>query len=161
MPFCTKCGADVAGVRFCAQCGTPVETAAGDEPSRPSAGPSASAGPSGAGAATGMSDNVAAALAYITPIAIVFLLIEPYKRIPFVRFHSFQSIFFCVAAIVLQIALGVTGLILGFAGMGLMMGMLSPLVSLGIFVLWIVLLVKAYQGEKFSLPVIGEMAAKQ
>jgi uncharacterized membrane protein len=160
MPFCAKCGADVTGVRFCAKCGAPVEEAAGAGASGFSG--SASAGPQvGASQGSGMSENVAAALSYITPIAIVFLLIDPYKTIRFVRFHSFQSIFFCVAAIILQVGLTILSIVLGFAGIGLLMGLLSPFISLAIFVLWIVLVIKAYQGQMFDLPVIGDLARKQ
>src|SRR5229473_3317459 len=48
-------------------------------------------------ASSGMQNNVAAALSYITIVGIVFLLIEPYNKIRFVRFHAFQSVFFAVA----------------------------------------------------------------
>lgn len=172
MPFCTKCGADVSGVRFCAQCGTPVESAGAGTPAaaggssagaagQPGAAGQSSTGPGGAAASPGVSDNLAAALAYITPIAIVLLLVEPYKNIRFVRFHCFQSIFFCAAAIVLQIALGITSLILSFVGIGILTALLGPLVSIGIFVLWVLLAVRAYQGQMYPLPVIGDLATKQ
>jgi uncharacterized membrane protein len=47
---------------------------------------------------TGLSDNSAGALAYVTFIpAIVFLAMPPYNQSPYVRFHAWQSIFLFVA----------------------------------------------------------------
>ncbi len=158
MPFCSKCGADITGVASCPQCGT----AAGEQPAGQPAGQPEGAGtaPQTAPAAQSLSNNVAGALAYVTPIpAIIFLLIDPFKTIRFVRFHSLQSIIFCVTAFVLQFALGIVSVALSFMGIGFM-GLLGTLISLGIFVLWIVLVIKAYQGQEFQLPVIGGLAAK-
>lgn len=103
------------------------------------------------------------ALAYVTIIpAIVFLLIEPYKHNRFIRFHSFQCIFFTLAAIALNIATTILSVVLSFVGgIGILLGMLGMLVSVGIFIVWIVLVMKAYQGQEFRLPVIGDLAAKQ
>lgn len=158
MPFCSKCGADVTGVASCPQCGTAAE----GQPAGQPAGDPAAAGtaPQAAPAAQSLPDNVAGALAYVTPIpAIIFLLIDPFKTIRFVRFHSLQSIIFCVTAFVLQFALGIVSVALSFMGIAFM-GLLGTLISLGIFVLWIVLVIKAYQGQEFQLPVIGDLAAK-
>ena len=158
MPFCSKCGADITGVESCPQCGT----AAGEQPAGQPAEDPAGAGtaPQAAPAAQSLSNNVAWALAYVTPIpAIIFLLIDPFKTIRFVRFHSLQSIIFCVTAFVLQFALGIVSVALSFMGIGFM-GLLSTLISIGIFVLWIVLVIKAYQGQEFQLPVISGLAAK-
>jgi uncharacterized membrane protein len=108
---------------------------------------------------SGLTDNVAGMLAYVTIIpAIVFLVMEPYNKSRFVRFHSFQSIFFTVAWIVLWIAISVVGMIpvLGWATL-----LIWPLVGLGGLILWIVLLIKANQGQMFKLPVIGDLAEKQ
>jgi uncharacterized membrane protein len=116
--------------------------------------------PQAAPAAQSLPNNVAGALAYVTPIpAIIFLLIDPFKTIRFVRFHSLQSIIFCVTAFVLQFALGIVSIVLGFMGIAFI-GLLGTLISLGIFVLWIVLVIKAYQGQEFQLPVISGLAAK-
>jgi uncharacterized membrane protein len=107
----------------------------------------------------GLTDNVAGMLAYVTIIpAIVFLVMEPYNRSRFVRFHSFQSIFFTVAWIVLWIALSIVGMIpfLGWATL-----LIWPLVGLGGLILWIVLLLKANQGQLFKLPLVGDLAEKQ
>ena len=154
MPFCSKCGADIAGVASCPQCGT----AAAGQPAGDPAG--AGTAPQAAPAAQSLSNNVAGALAYVTPIpAIIFLLIDPFKTIRFVRFHSLQSIIFCVTAFVLQFALGIVSVALSFMGIGFM-GLLGTLISLGIFGLWIVLVIKAYQGQEFQLPVISGLVAK-
>ena len=158
MPFCSKCGADVTGVASCLQCGT---AAAGEPAGDPSEAPTTPQGtPQAAPAAQSLPNNVAGALAYVTPIpAIIFLLIDPFRKIRFVRFHSLQSIVFCLAAFVLQFALAIVSIVLSFVG-GALIGLMGPLVSLGIFVLWIVLVIKAYQGQEFQLPVISGLAAK-
>ena len=99
-------------------------------------------------------------LAYVTIIpAIVFLVLEPYNKRRFIRFHAFQCIFLCIALFVLGVALRILWLIpfLGWA-VGIV---LSPLILLAELILWIFLLMKAYQGQMFKLPVVGDMAEKQ
>lgn len=108
---------------------------------------------------TGLTDNAAGGLAYITIIpAIVFLVLAPYNRNSFVRFHSWQSIFFTVACIVVDIALAVLG---RMPFLGLMTLFIWPLVSLAFLIVWIVLLIKAFNGDRFKLPIIGDLAEKQ
>jgi uncharacterized membrane protein len=110
-------------------------------------------------ASGGMSDNVAGMLAYVTIIpAIIFLVMEPYNKSRFVRFHSFQNIFFWVAWIGVWIALSIIGMIpvLGWATL-----LLWPLVGLGGLIVWVILLIKANQGQMFKLPIIGDLAEKQ
>ena len=142
MAFCQNCGAQLpAGAAACPNC-------AGAQ----AATPTASTG--------GLTDNVAGMLAYVTIIpAILFLVLEPYNKRRFIRFHSFQSIFVCVAAIVLAIAMQILWHIpfLGWA-VGLL---LWPIIGIGELIVWIILLLKAYQGQMFKLPVIGDMAEKQ
>ncbi len=159
MPFCANCGSAVEG-RFCAKCGAPMDAAPG------SAGPapSYSSPPPGAAAAAGMDDNVAGALCYLVGFVtgIVFLLLEPYNKRPFVRFHAFQSIFFCVAWIALSIALSIGFLIVGavshlwlvFLPVRLLFGFLG-------FLLWLFCMYKAYNREWYELPIVGPLAAKQ
>jgi uncharacterized membrane protein len=101
--------------------------------------------------------TIAGALAYCTIIpAIVFLLVEPYNRDRFVRFHSFQSIGLSLAALVIGVGLRAAESLLFFLPL-----LLSMLVSLGFFVIWVVLIVKALQGEMFKLPVVGDFAEQQ
>jgi uncharacterized membrane protein len=113
---------------------------------------------------SGLSDNAAGAIAYITIIpAIIFLLVDPYNKNSYVRFHSFQCLFLCVAAIVIDIAFGIVLMIAAFvAPMLALMGSLAMwLLSffwLGVVVLCII---KASQGARFQLPLIGPFAAKQ
>ena len=134
------------GAMTCASCGKPVGQAVGG---------GAAAAPATA-TTGGLTDNVAGLLAYVTIIpAIVFLVVEPYKNNRYVRFHSFQSIFFGLACFALNIVLRIVGL-------GTIIGLfLWPLLALAEFAVWVVLVVKAYQGQRFKLPVIGDMAEKQ
>ena len=110
-------------------------------------------------AATQMQDKVAAALCYVTFIpAILALVIDPYRRRRFVRFHSFQSIFFFVATAILLAILGLlVPLILGH----LLTVLLLMLFGLGWSILWLVLVAKALLGEYFMLPRLGDLAAQQ
>ena len=143
MPFCPTCGTQIADGATCPKC------AGGVVPS-----PSMSA-PAGAG----LADNVAGALAYVTIIpAIVFLVLEPFNKKRFIRFHSFQCLFFAITWTALWIILAIIGHIpvLGWATL-----LLWPLVSLAGFVVWLILVLKAYQGQMFKLPVIGDIAEQQ
>lgn len=97
-------------------------------------------------------------LAYITIIpAIVLLLIEPYSRNRFVRFHAWQSIFFNIAWWVIWIGLHI---VLHFP-LGFLTVLIWPIVWLGGFIVWLVLVIKANQGQMWKLPVVGDMAEKQ
>lgn len=104
-------------------------------------------------AQAGLNDNTAGALAYVTIVpAIVFLVIEPYNKNSFVRFHAWQCIFLCIAAIAIQVVLGIIPVI-GW--------ILIPFVSLGILIVAIIALLKALKGERYQLPIIGKFAAQQ
>ena len=117
--------------------------------------------PASAGTPGFLPDNVAGALAYLTPIpAIVFLRIKPFNRNHFVRFHSWQSIFLTVAgvavAIVVRILFWLLSLIPRF---GYLIASLAVLlIVLAWVILWLVMMVKAFQHELFKLPVIGNLA---
>jgi uncharacterized membrane protein len=141
--FCATCGTQIADGATCPKCaGGAVQGASPVVP-----------------AATGLTDNVAGALAYVTIIpAIVFLVLEPFNRKRFVRFHAFQCLFFTAAWIVLDIGLAFIGHIpfLGWATV-----LLWPLIGLVGFVIWLILILKAYQGQMFKLPVIGDIAEQQ
>ncbi|MGB7549499.1 MAG: DUF4870 domain-containing protein [Terracidiphilus sp.] len=107
----------------------------------------------------GLSDNAAGGLAYVTFIpAIIFLIVAPFNSNPYVRFHSWQSIFLNIAWFVVDVALMIVGRIpvLGWSTV-----FLWPLVALGFFILWIVVLIKAFNGERFKVPFIGDLAEKQ
>jgi uncharacterized membrane protein len=100
---------------------------------------------------TGIQANVSALLCYVLGwiSGLIFFLIE--KENKFVRFHAFQSIVVFGAFTVLIIVLGIIP-VLGWS--------LIPIAYLVQLALWIVLMVKAYQGEKFKLPVAGDLAEK-
>jgi uncharacterized membrane protein len=108
---------------------------------------------------SGLSDNAAGGLAYVTIIpAIIFLVIAPYNRNSYVRFHAWQSIFFTIACIVIDIAVGVVA---RMPFIGLMTLFIWPLLGLLFLIVWIILLIKAFNGERFKLPFIGDLAEKQ
>ena len=110
----------------------------------------------------GLQDNVAGLLVYLIGIlAIVFLLIEPYNKNKFVRFHCFQCIFYWCAVIALNIALVVLSIVLGMMNLGMVAGLLWMLFPVAYVVGLIVLMIKAYQGQMWKLPFIGDLAAKQ
>jgi uncharacterized membrane protein len=159
MAFCASCGSPVEG-RFCAKCGAVVGSAT----------PVAQASPAGVGvqpvvAQGGLSENAASALCYVLGLitGILFLVIAPYSQNRAVRFHAFQSIFMNVAWIGVWIVETVISVILWRISFALYsaLALLFTLVGLAFFVLWIFMIVKAYQGQKVMLPVIGALAEKQ
>ena len=161
MAFCPSCGASVEG-RFCAKCGSPVPAGAPPVGAVPPGGPT----PAGAGyqpvAASGLSDNAAAALCYVLGLVtgILFLVLTPYNQNRRIRFHAFQSIFLNVAWIVVWIAISILLGIIHIAG--LFFGLfLMPLIGLAFFVLWIYMIISAYQGKEVVLPIIGPLAQQQ
>lgn len=108
--------------------------------------------------------TIAGALAYCTIVpAIVFLLVEPYNKNRFVRFHSFQCIGLWLVALVVGTALRIVDLVLFFIPViGQLLMLLSSMVAgLGFFAIWLVLVVKALQGETFKLPLVGNFAEQQ
>jgi uncharacterized membrane protein len=107
-------------------------------------------------------ETLAGALAYFFLPAIVFLLVEPYSKNRFVRFHSFQCLGLCLAGLVFGAMLRVAGFALFFIPtLGpLLLLLVSMVVGLGFFVVWVVLIVKAFQGEMFRLPLVGHFAER-
>lgn len=144
MAFCPNCGAQANG-SFCPNCGTPLTGTAGY-----TTGTS-----SGTAGTMGMNENVAGALCYLVGFitGIVFLVIAPYNRNKFVRFHAFQSIFAHLGIIVISTLLSIVthGFFI----------LLFPLIFLLILALWIYMMVTAYQGKTVRLPLVGDLAAKQ
>jgi uncharacterized membrane protein len=142
---CPHCAAQMPETAaFCPSCGRPVQT-------ETRAGGTVGAFP----------ETIAGALAYLTFIpAIVFLVLEPYSKNRFVRFHSVQCLLLWGAAIALAIALKLAGVVLFIIPVlgPLLVLLVSMVVGLAVFVIWLVLVVKAFQGEMFKLPILGDLA---
>lgn len=146
MPFCANCGSAVEG-QFCSKCGSPIAASA-DAGAQPAAAPAI--------ASNAMADNVASALCYALGLitGVIFLLIAPYNQNRAVRFHAFQSIFLHIAVIVVFF---VADTVLAMMHLWL----LTPLVGLACFLLWVFMLVKTWQGSKIVVPVVGQLAEQQ
>ena len=101
---------------------------------------------------TGLAENVAGLLCYVLGwvSGLVFVLIEQENK--FVRFHAIQSIYvfgiLSLAAIVLR-------------WIPIIGGVIAWILGVIMFILWIILMIKAYQGIKFMLPWAGNWAEKQ
>lgn len=108
---------------------------------------------------SGLSDNGAGALSYITFIpAVIFLAMPPYNKSSYVRFHAWQSIFLTVACVLLFVVLAILGRI---PFLGLIVLPVMFIADLGIFILWIIVVLKAVNGQKFKIPIIGGLAESQ
>ncbi len=163
MAFCSSCGSQVEG-RFCPKCGAP-QAAAGGGATGGSTGPQPGYTPPAQPAAGGgMDDNLAGALCYLLGLitGVIFLVMEPYSKRPFVRYHAFQSILFSAAWIVFSIAVSIFLTILSATmHMWLIFMPLRALIGLLGFGLWLYCMFKAYNREMFQLPIVGPIAAKQ
>ncbi|HEV1992998.1 MAG TPA: DUF4870 domain-containing protein [Candidatus Acidoferrum sp.] len=147
MAFCSKCGAQLTGnTAFCASCGQSQGTAR-----------------AAASSESGLSENAAATLSYALGwiTGLVFLLID--KR-PYVRFHAAQSLVTFGGLHAIRICLGivfglgfVSGGMLGWSQFSFGLAIISLLGLLSL-VLWIVCMIKASQGDRFKLPVVGDIA---
>jgi uncharacterized membrane protein len=113
--------------------------------------------------ATAPADAVLGAVAYVGVLpAIAFLLIPAIKQKSFVRFHSWQSLLFAGATLVIGIVGKVLFLFFSILpGIGYLFSWLSMgILSIAVFVIWVVLLVKAATGRGYELPVIGPFATQ-
>lgn len=145
MPFCANCGSEIQG-QFCGSCGQRAGA-----PASPAAG--------------GMTDNLAGLLCY--PLGFItgtiFLVLAPYNQSRFVRFHAFQSIFLSVAWLAISIAHSLLTSLFFRVSFGLLglVDVLWTLLRLGMLVVTLLLMLKAYMGERFKLPILGDLAEKQ
>jgi uncharacterized membrane protein len=188
MAFCGKCGAsNPDGVAFCARCGQPIAAAQAPPPQHyqappppaqyqqaPGAPPQYQQAPPAAGSGgTGLEENVAGALAYILGwvTGIIFLIID--KR-PSVRFNAAQSIVVFgglqIVVILISVITGGGMFFSGFGGFGFgpelgfrymlfMLGaVVNGLLDLVMFILWILLMLKAYQRQPFRVPIAAGIA---
>jgi len=151
MAYCSKCGGQVAEQSaYCPQCG---------EAQRGARSPV----PAAAGAQSGLSENAAGLLCYVLGwlTGLIFFLID--KR-PYVRFHAAQSLVVFGGLHILTAVLGVffgVGWLFGGWGAWSTLGFgagLHLILRLVAFILWIVLMIKAYQGERFRVPLAADLA---
>jgi uncharacterized membrane protein len=116
-------------------------------------------------AGTGLTPNIAGALAYSLGIitGILFLVLEPYRRDRFVRFHAMQSILYFVAAIAFSILWSIMiGILISISGWVALVALpIRLFISLGLFGLWLFLMFQAYNQREFRIPILGAIAAKQ
>ncbi|MGA2747013.1 MAG: hypothetical protein ABSE44_20110 [Candidatus Sulfotelmatobacter sp.] len=145
---CPKCAAQMPGTAaFCPSCGQTMQP---ETRARGSVG--------------ALPENIAGVLAYFTFIpAVVFLVLEPFSKNRFVRFHSVQCLLLWAAAILFAIALKLASVVLFIIPVlgPLLVYLVSTVVALAAVVIWFVLVVKAFQGEMFKLPLLGGFAMQQ
>jgi uncharacterized membrane protein len=106
-------------------------------------------------------ENIAGAVAYITLVpAIVFLVLDPYSKNRFLRFHSFQCVLLWATLLVMGIAVKLVGLVLLVIPVlgHLLVALLWMVLGLGAVIVWLVLITKSLQGEAFKIPILGEVA---
>ena len=175
MSLCPHCGASLAEqVLFCPRCGgavspvhaeevTPPEATAATENLRTGSKSLAASSRDTTGEALPIPENIAAVVAYVTILpAIAFLLLEPFKRNYFVRFHAFQHLFLWIAGFVFGVAAVILGTLFQLIPfMRVLMFPLTGLIALAWFFLWALLVVKAYHHQMFKLPIIGDLAEQQ
>jgi uncharacterized membrane protein len=160
--FCSKCGAEnPEGAKFCAKCGAKLGAAEAQAPTEVTARPESES-------STGMSANIAGLLCYAAGwiTGIVFLVWE--KKSTFVKFHAWQSIMtfgvLTLAHLILSrmlIDIGWGSLLfpnLGLIRVGVAFGWIIGLIMLA---MWIILMISAYQGKMWKVPLAGNWAEKQ
>jgi uncharacterized membrane protein len=154
--FCSKCGAENPdGAKFCSKCG--AELGAPAKPSEAVAKPETES-------STGLSANIAGLLCYVAlwVTGIVFVVME--KKSKFVKFHAWQSIMTFGALTVVQIILSIIGTIAwatlsaGPWWFAHVLGIIVWVITVG---LWIALILLAYQGKMWKVPLAGNWAEKQ
>jgi uncharacterized membrane protein len=119
---------------------------------------------------TGLDENVASLLAYLfhAVSGLIFFVVEKNSRL--VRFHAMQSIIltgvFVVVGTALWILSFVIGIIVGYISsllgflVSVVIGLIGLVFLIAMFVAWVLCMIKAYQGQFFKLPVLGNFAEK-
>jgi len=158
--FCSKCGAENPdGAKFCSKCGAELGAAA--KPSEAAAKPEGES-------STGLSPNVAGLLCYVAGwvTGIIFVVLE--KKSKFVKFHAWQSIMvfgvLTLAHLILSTMLiGIGRASWPFVNVGLISAgtALGWIIGIVMLALWIVLMIFAYQGKMWKVPLAGNWAEKQ
>lgn len=112
---------------------------------------------------SGLDENAAGALCYVLGFVTGLIFYFTEEKNKFVRFHAVQSTIVFGGLFILGIVLGIFTTIMGFIpiigwAIAAILGIVSLLLPLAGIILWILLIYKAYQGEKFALPLIGAYA---
>lgn len=142
--LCSYCDAPMPDVSaFCPACGRSTE--------------------SGSSETSDLRTRMLGALAYFCLLpAVVFLGIPALRKSSFLRFHSWQAILFTVASLVIALVFRLLYAIFSvFPVFGLLIAwLIAGIGSLGLFTLWLVLVVKAAQGQRLELPFIGPVSMR-
>lgn len=160
MAYCSQCGNEMVG-RFCAKCGAPAPEAGGTPGGPPPPPPPPY--PGQVISAPGLEENVASALCYLALVltGILFLFIAPYNSNKNIRFHAFQSILVWVGMVLVGWALDIVLFDILYTGFtGGLIRLIWGVFRLGLIVLWLMLMYRAYNRERWVLPVIGDLAQK-
>ncbi len=111
---------------------------------------------------SGLDENVAAGLSYVLGLitGLIFYFVEEKNK--FVRFHAMQSIMFSLSVIVIYVILLIISPVMIFIPIvgWIFVTLIYAIVWIGALVVWVILIVKALQHEKFKLPFIGDLAEK-
>jgi len=153
MAHCTKCGAVVAdNAGFCGSCGAAQGTG------NPTGGSTVPAGTDQPGLRENLAATLSYALGWITGLIFYFT-----DKRPYVRFHAAQSVVVFGALSIIWWGVGIFFGMAFFAGgwLGLSFSlMIARVLELLGFVLWVLLMIKAYQGERFRVPIAADFAEK-
>ena len=144
---CPDCAAQMpAGVRFCPGCGRLMQVIGHAQ-----------------GKVGVLSENVAGTMAYLTILpAILFLSLLPYRKNLFVRFHALQSCLFTAAIVLLAVGLRLADYVLFVIPVlgPLLIVVIDVVAALAAILLWFVLVAKAWRGETFKIPGLGDVAER-
>jgi uncharacterized membrane protein len=110
--------------------------------------------------ALGLEENVEAALCYLGVwiTGLIFYLIDDKNKL--IRFHALQSIFVFLPLMVLGLIFGGFFGLFSYSAGWVFLWWISWIFWVLILILWLVLMFKAFQGEKFKLPIVGDLAEK-
>ena len=155
--FCSQCGAENPDdAKFCSKCGNRVGAAAMS---------TEDAAKSEAESSTGLSANVAGLLCYVAlwVTGIVFVVLE--KKSVFVKFHAWQSIMvfgvLTLAHLILSTMLRAIAFATFSPGLLIFAGVMGWIIGMLMLVLAIILVIQAYQGKMWKVPLAGDWAEKQ
>ncbi|MCB1021796.1 MAG: hypothetical protein H6509_13720 [Bryobacterales bacterium] len=144
MPYCIHCGHEVSGAdRFCRKCGKA-------QPGRPGAAPTI---------AQSLSPRGASMLCYVPWLgwiaAIYVLVSDTFRNDRNVRFHAFQGLYIFVAWMLAHWVLGLWLRMFRFPGDGV-----ATLIELFLLGVWVFMLIKTSNNQRFELPLVGELAER-